>query len=39
MSRRTLDHLSQLLFLVLVIMGIIYIGAGLLDLLASWGCP
>ena len=37
--RRTLNRLTDLLFLVLVCLGLVYLAAGLIDLLADMGCP
>jgi hypothetical protein len=37
--RRTLNRLADLLFLVLVCLGLVYLTLGLIDLLASYGCP
>ena len=39
MIRRTLHRLSDLLFLLLVCLGVVYFALALIDLLASYGCP
>jgi hypothetical protein len=39
MIRHTIRRLGDALFLVLVCLGLIYLTLGLIDLLASYGCP
>jgi hypothetical protein len=36
---RTISRLGDALFLVLVCLGLVYLVLGLIDLLASYGCP
>jgi hypothetical protein len=36
---RTISRLGDALFLVLVCLGLVYISLGLIDLVASMGCP